>query len=146
MAGGPSGPVVPLEQVGTPVPLWVSAFLLPLTVTPLDDGRTWLVDPPPFLYESALLQRIFVVPVGQPTDFASIPRMFWTLVGAPTGRYSRAAALHDYLYRTRGIVTRREADDVLREAMGVCRVPRLTRWLVYWGVRLGGASSYQGGL
>jgi hypothetical protein len=137
---------VPLEQVGTPVPLWVAAFLLPLTVTPLNDGRNWIVDPPPFIYESALLQRIFVVPVGQPTDFASIPRLFWTLVGAPTGRYSRAAALHDDLYRNHGLVTRKQADDVLFEAMGVCRVPWLTKWLVYLGVRLGGASSYKGGL
>lgn len=136
----------PLESVGVSVPLWQSQFLLPLTVTPLDDGVNWIVDPPPFIYESAYLQQIITVPVGQPTDFASIPRCLWTLVGAPTGKYTRAAALHDDLYRRVGLCSRYDADRVLLEAMVVCRVPWWTRMLVYFGVRLGGASSYKGGL
>src|ERR1035437_3299606 len=137
-------PITPIDpsEFGPATPLWLSAFLTPLHVDPLDDGVNWVADPPPFIFESALLQRIFVVPAGKPTDFASIPRLLWTLVGAPTGRYTRAAALHDDLYRTPGLVTRREADDVLYEAMVVCNVPWLTRWIVYLGVRIGGASSY----
>ena len=137
---------IPIEGVGVSVPLWQARFLLPLTVTPQDDGVNWVVDPPPFIYESAYLQRIITVPVGQPTDFASIPRCLWSFVGAPTGKYTRAAALHDDLYRNKGICSRYDADRVLMEAMIVCGVSWWTRHLVYWGVRLGGGSSYRGGL
>ena len=69
-----------------------------------------------------------------------------SLVFANSWKYSRAAALHDYLYRTRGICSRRDADAVLWEAMTVCQVPAWTKYLIWWGVRLGGASSYQGGM
>ncbi len=42
----------------------------------------------------------FVVPAGMPTDFASVPRAFvWFL--PRYGRYTRAAILHDYLWRFR---------------------------------------------
>src|SRR5688500_15722299 len=40
----------------------------------------------------------FVVPVGQRTDFASVPRIFvWFL--PRYGKYTKAAILHDYLWR-----------------------------------------------
>jgi hypothetical protein len=35
-------------------------------------------------------------------------------------------------------VTRSQADMALNEAMQVCQVNRLTRWIIYSGVRLGG--------
>ena len=37
------------------------------------------------------------VPVGFVTDFASIPRLFWSLL-RPDGLYAYAAIIHDYLY------------------------------------------------
>jgi hypothetical protein len=133
-----------LEDVGVPVPLWLSAFLLPLDVTPLDDGRNGRVDET-FSFESEVLDAIITIPIGFETDFASIPRAFWSWL-PPTGKYSRAAVIHDFLYRTPGMATRAQADAVLREAMEILNVGWLTRQIIYNGVRLGGGSSYRGGL
>lgn len=46
-------------------------------------------------------QLWFVVPKGFVTDFASVPEILQGLI-PPTGRYGKAAVIHDYLYRTAG--------------------------------------------
>jgi hypothetical protein len=94
--------------------------------------------------EEPLAQRctvMFEVPAGFDTDFASIPRLFWTLVGHPAGRYAQAAVLHDWLYRT-APVPRKEADRIFREAMAVLGVPAWQRWAMWAGVRVGGSGAY----
>lgn len=78
----------------------------------------------------------FSVPACFKTDLASIPRPLWAVL-PPVGKYDAAAVVHDYLYQTNGL-TRAAADSILLEAMGVLGVGRLTRWLIYSGVRLGG--------
>jgi hypothetical protein len=50
----------------------------------------------------------------------------------------------DFLYRMPHIATRAEADQVLVEAMVDLGVGRVTRWLIYAGVLVGGAASYHG--
>lgn len=134
-----------IERVGVSIPLWQARFLLPLEVTPLDDGVRWQ-SLTAFDFESITLDRIITVPAGTISDFASIPRSFWTLVGGPTGPYTKPSFLHDYCYHTLGFCTRLQADHVLLEAMDVMGVSWLTKQEVYRGVRLGGASSYKGGL
>lgn len=81
------------------------------------------------------------VPAGFTTDFASIPRLFWSVIGHPAGRYAQAAVLHDSLYRTRS-VTRARADALFMEAMAVLGVPAWQRWLMWAAVRVGGALPY----
>ena len=76
------------------------------------------------------------VPAGFKTDLASIPQALWNVL-PPVGRYDRAAVVHDFLYRNNG-VTRKQADDVLLEAMEVLGVRATQRWVIYAGVRLGG--------
>src|SRR5690348_12260167 len=71
-----------------------SGFLDPLDLQYLD-GRIWQLTTA-FDYESALAGLIRV-PVGFVTDFASVPRFFWRVL-PPTGRYGKAAVVHDYLY------------------------------------------------
>ena len=61
------------------------------------------------------MQRKYIVPAGFITDFASIPRLFWTVVGHPAGKYAQAAVLHDYLYRTNS-VSRAKADSLFRRS------------------------------
>jgi len=85
-----------------------------------------------------------MVPVDFETDGASVPRLLWPLL-PPTGRYLRAAILHDYLYtRIKAgephalIRTRAAADREFRRAMAACGVSAPTRWLMWAGVRLGG--------
>lgn len=111
-----------------------SRFLTKLIVE--DDGGFPFILQQPFVYESELLGRAIIVPVGQPTDYASIPRLLQNIF-SPVGKYDGPAVLHDYLYETNG-VTRAQADGVLNEAMGVMGVGAVTRRLIYAGVRIGG--------
>lgn len=77
------------------------------------------------------------------TDFASIPAIAWPLIGHPAGQYAQAAVLHDWLYAYGG-VTRREADDIFYEAMGVLGVPWWKRSLMWMAVRAAGGLFYKG--
>ena len=81
----------------------------------------------------------FHVPVGQGTDFASVPRVFvWFL--PRYGRYTKAAILHDFLWRERaskGTLDYVDADGTFRRAMRQLGVPFLRRWIMWSAVRWG---------
>ncbi|HWC10456.1 MAG TPA: DUF1353 domain-containing protein [Acidimicrobiales bacterium] len=81
----------------------------------------------------------FHVPVGQGTDFASVPRVFvWFL--PRYGRYTKAAILHDFLWRERaakGTLDYIDADGTFRRAMRELGVPFLRRWILWGAVRWG---------
>lgn len=91
------------------------------------------------------------VPVGATTDLASIPRPAWSLL-PPDGPWTKAAVIHDFLYRTRGTgvfanrcwitkpsgYSRAQSDRILDEAMGVLGVPTDKRVVIFEAVRLGG--------
>ncbi len=83
--------------------------------------------------------RSYTVPVGQRTDFASVPRVFvWLL--PRYGRYTLSAILHDHLWRDlvpTGELTYRDADRLFRQALGSQAVPVLRRWLMWTAVRWG---------
>lgn len=83
------------------------------------------------------IERRFVVPAGSPTDFASVPRVFvWFL--PRYGRYTKAAILHDHLWRdlaTTGEISWVDADALFRRAMRELGVPFLRRWLMWAAVR-----------
>lgn len=102
-----------------------------------DDGLPFTLTAA-LVYQSVILARVVTVPSGFKTDLASIPRPLWNIL-PPVGRYDRAAVVHDLLYQQApNGVTRAQADSVLREAMDVCGVSAVTRWLIYTGVRVGG--------
>ncbi len=112
----------------------MSRFTDALVVTPLSDGKTWVVLRD-FGYDVGAEDsgdRIDVA-IGFKTDFASIPRLFW-IVLPKWGRYGNAAVVHDWLYWTQDR-SRREADDIFREGMGVLGVGGGTRWMIYTAVR-----------
>jgi hypothetical protein len=80
----------------------------------------------------------YVVPAGEETDFASVPRPFVWLI--PTyGRYTKAAILHDWLCRraATGDFSRRDADGIFRQAMRTLNVAFLRRWVMWGAVRWG---------
>jgi hypothetical protein len=82
-------------------------------------------------------QDSYAVPVGQTTDFASVPRIFAWFI-PPYGRYTKAAILHDYLWRVLAAEGKMEwidADGLLRRAMRELGVPFLQRWIMWAAVR-----------
>ncbi|MBA7657304.1 hypothetical protein ES703_65241 [subsurface metagenome] len=112
----------------------MSSFTTPLIVSPLPDGRKWRLIAQ-FGYDVGKKgsgDRI-TVPVGFITDFASSPFIVWSFI-PKWGKYGKAAIVHDYLYQTKQR-TRKEADDIFREAMGVLGVASWRISLMYWGVR-----------
>lgn len=125
----------------------MAGFLTPLHLEYLD-GISWKVLAP-FEYRLGAPDgtESILVPFGFVTDFASVPRVLWTLL-PPTGPYGKAAVIHDWLYHYRRILPqprfadRSEADRIFNEAMQVLQVGRWTRWTVYLGVRTSGWQSW----
>jgi hypothetical protein len=111
----------------------MSRFLTPLRAERA--GNVWTVLQP-LIYESDVAQRVFIVPEGLTTDFASVPRL--PLAFLLTGDCAQAAAtIHDYAYRT-AIVDRAMADKVFKEAAIASGEPAWRAALMYAGIRLGG--------
>ena len=108
------------------------------------DGTNWRLNSR-LVYESADGRRLIEVPRGFLTDFASIPRWLWSLVGEPSGPWAPAAVVHDYLYR-RGVVPRAVADATFREAMGSLRCDPITCWLMWLALRIFGGRAYARGI
>ena len=122
----------------------------------LRDGRCqWLVNPA-LRYEVGAegSNEVIIVPANTVTDLASIPRGVWNLF-PPDGPWAKAAVIHDFLYATKGTgdvdgqhwmtkpsYTRAQADDILREAMGVLGVPAWKRQCIWAAVRVGGAGGW----
>jgi hypothetical protein len=120
----------------------MSAFLTELRVenaSVLDDGKWRLTAP--LVYQSDIADQTFTVPAGFITDYASVPRaplVYWLCGDTST----LASVVHDWLY-TEHPVTRDVADAVLKEASLLTGVPKWRSWLMWAGVRLGGAGHWQ---
>ena len=112
----------------------MSSFTLPLIVKHLD-GRRWeLMKEFSYHIGSEESKEVILVPKGFITDFASIPRLFWSIIGHPTGRYGKSAVIHDFLYATQ-TTTRRRADKIFLEAMKVLKVSWWRRRAMWIAVR-----------
>ncbi|MBP5971142.1 DUF1353 domain-containing protein [Pseudomonas iridis] len=90
-------------------------------------------------------ERVITVPAGFITDFASIKVLhnafLFVLFALVSGYGNYAATVHDWLYEN-GELSRKEADAVLYRALRAEGVARWRAWLMYVGVRLGGAKQY----
>lgn len=126
-------------MVGTP-PVWIPRFYGPLDTRDLNqevpEGRVKLKLLAPLVYDSAVLERRVVVPQDFVTDLASIPRPLWVAI-PPSGRYNRAAVIHDWLYQS-GVCTRMQADNAFSVAMAEDRVRSTLRYVIWSGVVVGG--------
>lgn len=85
--------------------------------------------------ESGYSVEITIRP-GTPTDFASIPRLFWML-WPKFGPWARAALYHDEAYRSQNM-TRRQADTFFIDMMAEDGVSWWNRHCLWLGVRIGG--------
>lgn len=82
------------------------------------------------------------IPEGFITDLASVPRVIWAVV-PPYGLHTRAAVVHDWLYRSKIQITRAEADNVFLELMQQDKVDPTLAKLMYRAVRMFGSASYK---
>ncbi len=121
----------------------MSQFTAPLLVTPLDDGRTWVIITDDFQYDvgSEGSGDTVKIPQWMATDFASIPRPVWWFA-APWGRHGHAAVVHDagYFLQDR---SRAAYDRIFLEAMEVLGVQRFKRRVMYLAVRWFGGWSWR---
>lgn len=79
---------------------------------------------------------IITVPEGFPTDFASVPRIFWSIL-PPDGQYAQSAVLHDFLYSVQKY-SRKRCDQIFLESMKVLKVSLWRRAIIYRAVRMFG--------
>jgi hypothetical protein len=107
-------------------------FTVSITVTPLADGRSWVLYSPDFAFMPEEGEEV-AVPAGFITDFASVPRPLWWLF-APWGRHGHAAVIHDWGYYKQDR-TRREYDRIFLDAMRTLGVGRLKRYAMWLAVR-----------
>jgi hypothetical protein len=119
----------------------MSEFTNPLVLTMLPH-RQWSVYEKFEYHVGQVGSGIVIrVPKGFKTDLASIPRIVWSIL-PPHGYYGKAAVIHDYCYEN-GIESKRWADDVLLEAMGVLGIPRWKKEAIYRAVRLFGRGNFK---
>jgi hypothetical protein len=125
----------------------VSKFTEILTVSPLPDGRTWIIRKK-FGYDigSEGSNEFIEVPVGFMTDFASVPRLFWVIL-PQWGIYGNAAVIHDFCHWQQQItkkkgkkfvtknISRKQADKIFLEGMAVLQVPFYHKYTLYLAVR-----------
>lgn len=110
-------------------------FSRPVDLKPMDvKYKRWKTEQDLCYYTKD--ENTVTVPKGFVTDGASIPQIFWSLIGSPFGKYCNAAIVHDYLYF---IVegTRKRADYVFYEAMTFLEVSFWRRKTMWLAVRLG---------
>jgi Protein of unknown function (DUF1353) len=74
------------------------------------------------------------IPRGFVTDFASVPRIFWSIF-PPIGTYGLPAIMHDWLYWTQP-VSRKMADEIFDVAMKDMRTPLWKRVAIYGSLRV----------
>lgn len=135
----------------------MSSFTKELRVKVLDNGATYeLLDEFTYYMDGKNDIRI-KVEEGFITDFASVPRIFWSIY-PPFGKYSKSAVLHDRLCEAylkkelwnnvvedpellpatyfNTMVRRKDADRIFLESMKAVNVGKFTRTMLYWSVRL----------
>ncbi|MBD3351722.1 MAG: DUF1353 domain-containing protein [Candidatus Lokiarchaeota archaeon] len=112
----------------------MSKFTDLLLISPLSDGKRWIIRKE-FGYDVGKEGSgdTITVSVGFVTDFASVPRIFWSIFPR-WGKHGNAAVIHDYLYWSQDR-SKDEADKIFLEAMVVLKVPRWKRRCMYLAVK-----------
>jgi hypothetical protein len=93
-------------------------------------------------YIVEIRKRIISIPLGFMTDYASIPRFMLAFFVKYEKAYKKAAVIHDWLYWSQ-TVSRKNADDILNDAMYLGEIPNFKRWLIYIAVRVFGGIAWR---
>lgn len=81
------------------------------------------------------------VPAGFVTDFASIPRVFWSIL-RPDGEYTYPAIIHDYMYWDQSR-PREMADEIFKLGMQDFELSKTIIFTIYEAVRTGGGAAWR---
>lgn len=111
-------------------------------LTTAHDGRGPFVLAAPFSYCDNTTGKIFTVPAGFVTDYASIPPRFRRFF-AQSARHSPAAILHDWLYAIGEPGGKYEADRIFYYAMAEYGVAQFDRDRIWTAVYAFGESGYR---
>lgn len=107
-----------------------------IIVHPLPDGYNWITED--WVALSYDNNKCIFIPKGFETDFGSIARFLWAVVGAPaTGKHRRGVVFHDWLYSTQQC-SRKQSDQICLEIMKFDRTNIAKRYTIYYAVRVGG--------
>jgi hypothetical protein len=128
---------------------FTKSFDKDLVVIDTGDGRKWqLAEDFEYHVGSKDSDEVIKVPAGFITDFATIPQFLWGIF-PPTGRYTKAAVIHDYLTANKGRIphataddntityrcyTKKQVDKIFLEAMKVLGVNIVTRRVIWAAV------------
>lgn len=119
----------------------MSSFTAPLHVIVANSGEVFkLAKSFEFYYDGPNGRETFVIPEGFVTDFASSPRILWS-VFSPIGKQTKAALVHDFLYSYE-LVDRETADKIFYEGMIVLGVNKYIAKSAYYSVKWWGTDSY----
>jgi hypothetical protein len=133
---------------GTEVEAWMDAWMNEkrATVGTLHLSRFvepvyFLIKPTAWLPDAGQTRlRPVNVPTGFVTDFASIPRAFWSML-RPDGEYTHPAIVHDYLYWMQ-TTSREDADEIFRIMMEDFSIPAATAATIHAAVRAFGGTAW----
>lgn len=90
-----------------------------------------------------MFEKKFSIPAGYEYDGASIPKMFWGLIGEPDDtQFLEAALVHDFMYEKR--MNRQLADGAFLHYLKKEGVWSVKAKLMWAAVRIGGFSFYAG--
>lgn len=99
-------------------------------------------------FPSESLEKVLVVPAEFETDFASIPRALWGMFPPYHPHYGKAAILHDYGYKLKGVFpdqkfSRYAVDLLFAEAMRALGNSEASTTVIYRAVRLFGRKHWK---
>ena len=117
----------------------MGTYLNRLDVTPQTDGKIWVVLAP-FGYRTDGGVDV-IVPLGFRTNFVSVPRAFWSFI-SPWGDHGFGAVVHDWLYSDQSM-SRKEADEVILEAMKQSGVGAIKRYTIFRALRIFGRFAWK---
>ena len=120
-------------------PIGIRQFKNFVQVSPFAEGDYWFLTQD-LDYDILNTGVVVTVRRGFVTDFASVPRLFWTLL-PPWGKYGPPAVVHDFLYWDQGC-SREQADRIMMLAMQESGVGSFRMGLIHAALRIGGAFAW----
>jgi len=82
------------------------------------------------------------VPRNFETNFASVPRILWSIFPPYDPKYGKSACLHDYMYSKQMFGSQKVCDSIFLHSMRILGANSLKAWLMYKAVDLFGKKAW----